>query len=69
MSAKVPFPPSKILDFWLRIAKPLGVFNLVLGMAQGLAASALSIQANEKNTGSLFPQQKQPEAIMIFNIL
>lgn len=69
MRAKVPFPPSKILDFWLRISKPLEVLSLVLRMAQGLAASALSIQASEENTGSLFPQQKRPEAIMIFNIL
>lgn len=62
---KVHLPPSKILDFRLRISEALAILRL----AQGLAALALPIQANEEGIGLPFPQLKQLKAPMIFNIL
>lgn len=66
---KVHFPPSKTLAFRLRISEALAILCLELGLAQGLPALALPIQANKEDIGLPFPQLKQPEAIMIFSIL
>lgn len=62
-------PTPNILDFRLGISKSLAILGLVLGMVQGLAAVALPIQANEEHIGLPSPQRKQPEAMMISNVL
>lgn len=63
------FPPSKIPDLRSRTSETLEILDLVLGMAQGLAASVISVQATGENVALLFPQAKLPEAAVSFYTL